>query len=59
VIDVNLVGTANFARIAVVFLRDGRMNGGNRSLTLLSSVNAFRESPGIYMYQVSQFQPHT
>lgn len=58
VIDVNLMGSANFARIAVVFLRDGLKKGGNRSLTLLSSVNAFRESPGIYMYQVSQALPY-
>ena len=53
VIDVNVIGSANFARIAVVFLRDGLQKDGNRSLTLLSSVNAFRESPGLYMYQVS------
>jgi len=53
VIDVNVIGSANFARIAVVFLRNGLLKGENRSLTLLSSVNAFRESPGLYMYQVS------
>lgn len=57
VIDVNVIGSANFARIAVVFLRDGLEKGmgkgENRSLTLLSSVNAFRDSPGLYMYQVS------
>lgn len=52
VLDINLVGTLNFARIAVVFLRDGLKKGENRSLTLLSSVNAFRESPGLFMYQV-------
>jgi NADP-dependent 3-hydroxy acid dehydrogenase YdfG len=53
VLDVNVLGSANFARIAVVFLREGISEGENRSLTLLSSVNAFRESPGLYMYQVS------
>jgi len=58
VIDVNLMGSANFARIAVVFLRDRLKKGENRSLTLLSSVNAFRESPGLYMYQVSQPLPY-
>jgi hypothetical protein len=52
VLDVNLVGTLNFARIAAVFLRGGLNMGENRSLTLLSSVNAFRESPGLFMYQV-------
>jgi NAD(P)-dependent dehydrogenase (short-subunit alcohol dehydrogenase family) len=53
VLDVNVLGSANFARIAVVFLRQGISKGENRSLTLVSSVNAFRESPGLYMYQVS------
>lgn len=53
VLDVNVLGSASFARIGVVFLRDGIKKGENRSLTLLSSVNAFRESPGLYMYQVS------
>lgn len=53
VLDVNVLGSANFARVGVVFLRDGISKGENRSLTLLSSVNAFRESPGLYMYQVS------
>lgn len=53
VIDVNVIGSANFARIAVVFLRDKmRKEEQDKSLTLLSSVNAFRESPGLYMYQV-------
>lgn len=49
----NVLGSANFARIGVVFLRKDIGKGENRSLTLLSSVNAFRESPGLYMYQVS------
>ena len=52
VIDINLMGSLNFARIAAVFLRDGLQKGENRSLTLLSSVNAFRDSPGLYLYQV-------
>jgi NAD(P)-dependent dehydrogenase (short-subunit alcohol dehydrogenase family) len=52
VLDVNVLGSANFARIGVVFLREGISQGENRSLTLVSSVNAFRESPGLYMYQV-------
>jgi NAD(P)-dependent dehydrogenase (short-subunit alcohol dehydrogenase family) len=53
VLDVNILGSAHFARIGVVFLRHGISAGENRSLTLVSSVNAFRESPGLYMYQVS------
>lgn len=54
VLDVNLLGTCNFARIAVVFLRDGLdgQTGTDKSLTLLSSVNSFRESPGLFIYQV-------
>lgn len=52
VMDVNFMGSANFSRIAVVFLRNGLQKGENKSLTMLSSVNAFRESPGLYMYQV-------
>ncbi len=54
VIDINLMGMANFARIAVVFLRHGMRKGENRSFTFMSSVNAFRESPGLYMYQTSK-----
>lgn len=52
VIDINVIGMANFARIAVVFLRENK-TATNKSLTFMSSVNCFRESPGLYMYQVS------
>ena len=51
-LDVNVIGTLHFSRIAAVFLREGRKEGEDKSLTLLSSVNAFRESPGLYIYQV-------
>lgn len=51
-LDVNVIGTLYFSRIAAVFLREGRRQGEDRSLVLLSSVNAFRESPGLYIYQV-------
>ncbi|KAK3676619.1 hypothetical protein LTR78_003393 [Recurvomyces mirabilis] len=53
----------DFARIAAVFLRsskdDSRRNGkgqdaDDKSLVLLSSVNAFRESPGLFLYQTSK-----
>ena len=54
VLDVNLVGTLHFARIAAVFLRESRQEHSNKSLTLLSSVNAFRDSPGLYLYQTSK-----
>ena len=53
VLDVNLIGTIYFARVAVVFLRNDREEGDDRSLTIMSSVNAWRESPGLYMYQVN------
>lgn len=51
-LDVNVIGTLHFSRIAAVFLREGRQKGQDKSLVLLSSVNAFRESPGLYIYQV-------
>ena len=51
-LDVNLVGTMMFARIAVVYLRHGKKDGEDKSLTLLSSAAGFRESPGLPIYQV-------
>lgn len=59
VLDINLMGTINFARIGVVFLRDGKKQGEDRSLTIMSSVNAWRESPGLYMYQVRNVRRRT
>ena len=53
-LNVNLIGTLHFARIAAVFLREGRPKDQDRSLVLLSSVNAFRESPGLYLYQTGK-----
>lgn len=55
VLDVNVIGTLHFARIAAVFLREGKKAGEDKSLVLLSSVNAFRESPGLFIYQVSDW----
>lgn len=51
-LDVNLKGTLHFARIGAAFLRQS--GADNKSLTLLSSVNAFRDSPGLYLYQTSK-----
>lgn len=51
-LDVNVIGSLHFARIASVFLRTGRQEGQDRSLVLLSSVNAWRDSPGLFLYQV-------
>ena len=53
-LDINVIGLANFVRVAVVFMREGMQKGENKSITLMSSVNAFRESPGLYMYQTSK-----
>lgn len=53
-LDINVIGLANFARVAVVFMREGMQKDQNKSLTFMSSVNAFRESPGLYMYQTSK-----
>jgi len=54
VLDVNLVGTCMFARIAVVYLKHEKKEGDDKSLTLLSSAAGFRESPGLWMYQCSK-----
>ncbi len=53
-LNINLIGTLHFARIAAVFLREGRPKDQDRSLVILSSVNAFRESPGLYLYQTGK-----
>ena len=45
-LDVNLVGTCMFARIAVVYLKHDKKQGEDKSLTLISSAAGFRESPG-------------
>ena len=53
-IDVNLIGTAMFARIAVVYLKHDKKEGEDKSLTLISSAAGFRESPGLPLYQCSK-----
>lgn len=53
-LDINVLGLANFARVAVVFMREGMEKGENKSITFMSSVNAYRESPGLFMYQTSK-----
>jgi len=54
VIQVNLIGTCMFARIAIVYLKHEKKEGEDKSLTLLSSAAGFRESPGLWMYQCSK-----
>jgi NAD(P)-dependent dehydrogenase (short-subunit alcohol dehydrogenase family) len=51
-LEVNLWGTCMFARIAVVYLKHAKKEGEDKSLTLISSAAGFRESPGLWMYQV-------
>lgn len=53
VIDVNFVASAHFARIAMVFLKHDRRQGEDKSIVLISSAAGFRDSPGLFMYQVS------
>ncbi|EED14321.1 3-hydroxyacyl-CoA dehydrogenase, putative [Talaromyces stipitatus ATCC 10500] len=54
VLDVNLLGCLYTARIASVYLRQNRREGQDRSLTLVSSVAGFKESPGLFVYQASK-----
>jgi NAD(P)-dependent dehydrogenase (short-subunit alcohol dehydrogenase family) len=60
VVDVNLKGPLYFARLASVYLRqpakDEEASAGSmdKSLTFTSSVAAFREDPGLYVYVASK-----
>lgn len=53
VLDVNLKAVLFFARIAIVYMADGKTRDRDRSLTMLSSAAGFRPSPGLPVYQVS------
>ena len=52
VLEVNLTGVLYFARVACAYLSQGEAR--DRSLTLLSSVAGFEESPGLFVYQASK-----
>ncbi|KAL5686494.1 hypothetical protein EMGR_002788 [Emarellia grisea] len=54
VLDVNLTGCLYVARIASVYLRQNRPENADRSITLISSVAGFKESPGMFVYQASK-----
>ncbi|KAL2841136.1 hypothetical protein BJY01DRAFT_257141 [Aspergillus pseudoustus] len=58
VLDVNLNGCLYVARIAAVYLRQNRPTGTttktDRSITLISSVAGFKESPGLFVYQAAK-----
>ncbi|KAK9460476.1 uncharacterized protein V1516DRAFT_676747 [Lipomyces oligophaga] len=61
-VDVNLLGTLYFARVALAYLRHqdpqtppvehGRND--RKSLILVSSVAGFKESPGLFVYQATK-----
>ena len=51
-IDINFLGVAYFTRIAVVYLKHERKENEDKSIVLISSAAGFRESPGLFMYQV-------
>lgn len=54
-LDVNLIGAARFTRLAVVFLQDNEQGQpDNRTITLLSSIGAIRDSPGVPLYQTGK-----
>ncbi|GAB7334312.1 hypothetical protein MBLNU13_g06339t2 [Cladosporium sp. NU13] len=60
VVDVNLKGPLYFARLASVYLRqpakgeEADTGPMDKSLTFTSSVAAFREDPGLYVYVASK-----
>lgn len=51
-LDVNLLATLYFARIASVYLRQGRSEDDDKSLVLVSSVAGFKETSGMPVYLV-------
>ena len=54
-LDVNLLGVLYFSRIACVYLRQNRKEGEDKSLLLVSSLAGFKESPGLFLYQVRDY----
>ncbi|RDL41768.1 uncharacterized protein BP5553_01747 [Venustampulla echinocandica] len=54
VIDVNLVGTLYFARIAAVYLKEGAKPDEDKSLVLVSSTAGFKETPGLFAYSAAK-----
>ncbi|KAJ3546565.1 hypothetical protein NM208_g1939 [Fusarium decemcellulare] len=55
VLDVNLNGTFYFTQVALVALQHGRQEADvDKSVTLISSIAGFKESPGLFMYSASK-----
>ncbi|KAM5347491.1 hypothetical protein ACJ41O_010496 [Fusarium nematophilum] len=57
VLDVNLYGTFYFTQIALAAMAHGRQSGEavtDKSITLISSIAGFKESPGLFAYSASK-----
>ncbi|KAK7425137.1 hypothetical protein QQX98_000051 [Neonectria punicea] len=57
VLDVNLRGTFYFTQVALAALGHGRQSdkgAGDKSITLISSIAGFKESPGLFVYSASK-----
>lgn len=52
--DINLRGSLWFAHIAVQYLAHGAEGDENKSLTLMSSLAGFKETPGLPVYEASK-----
>lgn len=53
-LDVNLLGTLYFSRIAAVYLKQGASPKEDKSLLLLSSTAGFKETPGLFVYTAAK-----
>ena len=51
-LEINFLGSAYLTRIATAYLKHGKKEGEDKSITLISSAAGFRDSPGLFMYQV-------
>ena len=56
VIKVNYLAVLYFTRIALVFLRHNKKEGEDKSVCFIASAAGFRESPGLFTYQVFLLQ---
>ncbi|ETN46265.1 uncharacterized protein HMPREF1541_00449 [Cyphellophora europaea CBS 101466] len=52
--EINLRGSMWFAHVAVQYLAHGAAGDENKSLTLMSSVAGFKETPGLFAYQAAK-----
>jgi NAD(P)-dependent dehydrogenase (short-subunit alcohol dehydrogenase family) len=52
--EINLRGTLWFAHIAVQYLSHGAKPDDNKSLTLLASIAAYKETPGVFIYETTK-----